>query len=257
MARIVPDPARFFDPGLGHPSTMRVELARVLDGRRENWRMTTRLAYRDRKLGDIVVPEPGGQGLTDLTSVPQLMTWLVPKTGLHLPAALVHDALTPPEAGTFELCTPPPAPITQIDADRVFRDAMADLGTPPVQRWLVWSAVSLPTVRTTGLWRAALAYGSLALIVVLGVLATLDLFDVVDVLPWMGDRSWLVELGLGLLFALAIPALLSLLWPPELHVAGLITGVALAGLLHVTLVVALVYLGYRVVEAVVTRLGFG
>ena len=31
--------------------------------------------------------------VTDLASVPQLLTWLVPTSGKHLPAALVHDAL--------------------------------------------------------------------------------------------------------------------------------------------------------------------
>ena len=35
---------------------------------------------------------PGGLP-TDLTSVPWLFTWLVPKTGAHLPAALLHDGL--------------------------------------------------------------------------------------------------------------------------------------------------------------------
>jgi Protein of unknown function (DUF1353) len=214
--------------------------------------MTARLSYRDRKLGDITVPEQGGVGETDLTSVPQWFTWLVPRTGRHLPAALIHDGLTPPSGNGFEIV--PARTITQIDADRVFRDAMADVGTPPVRRWLVWSAVSIPTVRTTGWWRAALAYGSIAVIVVLGILATLDLLDVADVLPWMGVRPWALELAWGLALAVLIPSVLALLWPPQLRVAGLIVGVCIASLLHVTLAVVLVSLVYTAAEAVVARL---
>jgi Protein of unknown function (DUF1353) len=246
MARLVPQPDRFFDPGLGHPSTPRIELARSLSNGRECWRMTTRIAYRDRQLGDIIVPEPGGRGDTDLTSVPQFFTWLVPKTGQHLPAALVHDGLTPPDGGGFEIV--PVRAITQVDADRVFRDAMADLGTPPVRRWLVWSAVSIPTVRTTGWWRAVLAYGSIALVVVLGVLATLDLLEVTDVLPWMSSPRWWVDLLWGGALAVIIPSLLALLWPPKLRVAGFVVGVSIALLLHVTVAVLLVTLVYRVLE---------
>jgi hypothetical protein len=253
MARFVPDPDRFFDPGLGHPSTPRIELSRFVRGGIECRRMTARLSYRDRQLGDITVPEAGGVGETDLTSVPQLFAWLVPKTGQHLPAALVHDGLTPPSAGGFQI--EPPRTITQIDADRVFRDAMADLGTPPVRRWLVWSAVSIPTVRTTGTGRAVLAYGGIAVVVLLGVLATLDLIDLVDVLPWMGDRSWWFELLLGGLFAIVIPALLALLWPPQLRAAGLVVGVSIALLLHVTIAVLLVSLVYRLLERLAAGLG--
>jgi Protein of unknown function (DUF1353) len=252
MARARPEADRFFDPELGRPSPMRVELRRRFDGSGESWQMTSRLAYHDRRLGVIIVPEPGGEGITDLTSVPLWFSWLVPKTGRHLPAALVHDGLTPPAGGGYEIV--PRREITQIDADRVFRDAMADLGTPPVRRWLVWSAVSVPTVRTTGWWRAALAYGSIALIVTLGVVATLDLVDLVDLLPWMGDRVWWEELALGLTFAVVVPSVLALVWPRRLRVAGLIVGVCIASLLHVTLAVAAVSLSYAAVEAVISRL---
>jgi Protein of unknown function (DUF1353) len=253
MAHLVPQPDRFFDPGLGHPSAPRIELARFVRSGAECWRMTTRLSYRDRLLGDITVPEVGGVGETDLTSVPQLFTWLVPKTGSHLPAALIHDGLTPPDGGGFQI--EPPRAITQIDADRVFRDAMADLGTPPVRRWLVWSAVSIPTVATTGRWRAVFAYGGIALVVVLGILATLDLFDVTGGLPWMRSPQWWVDLLWGGAFAVIIPSLLALLWPPKLRVAGFVVGVSIALLLHVTLVVVGVSLVYRLIERVASAAG--
>ena len=47
-------------------------------------------------------------------------------------------------------------------------------------------------------WRwAPLVVGTLLLVAALGVVATLDLLDVADVLPWMADRPWYVELALG------------------------------------------------------------
>jgi hypothetical protein len=93
--------------------------------------------------------------------------------------------------------------------------------------------------------------GTLGLIAVLGVLATLDLLDVIAALPWMGERSLLVELAGGAAFALAIPLAISVLWG-RLWKAGAIAGVALALLLHVTAAVALVYGLYWVAERLVS-----
>ena len=64
--------------------------------RAEQFAMERRIAYRDRHLGELLVPRRTGTFRTDLTSVPALFTWLVPKTGRHLPAALVHDGLVHP-----------------------------------------------------------------------------------------------------------------------------------------------------------------
>ena len=43
--------------------------------------MERRIAYRDRQLGELLVPRATATFRTDLTSVPALFTWLVPKTG--------------------------------------------------------------------------------------------------------------------------------------------------------------------------------
>ncbi len=64
--------------------------------------MQRRIAYRDRHLGELLVPRVTRTFRTDLTSVPALFTWLVPKTGLHLPATLLHDGLIhPPDDVTY------------------------------------------------------------------------------------------------------------------------------------------------------------
>ena len=205
-----------------------------------------RIAYRYAHFDKpISVPRDRATFVTDLTSVPMLFSWLVPRTVTA--AALVHDALTPP----FSVVGTPdwdgPDQVTQLQADRAFRDAMGDLGTPR-RRWLVWSAVSIPTARLVDKVRGYLAYASIAAIVVLGWFATLDLFDQGKWLPWMGDRPWTRELLSGGLMAAAIPAVLALLWPKGLRTAGLVVGVAVAALLHVTVAVASISVAYQVLE---------
>jgi len=241
--------SRFYDPDAAPGERWCIVLRHADDESQEEWYLERRLAYRDRHLGDIVVPRDKRTFTTDLTSVPQLFTWLVPRTGTHLAAALVHDALTPPfSQGDEPDWVVPPHAVPQLEADRVFRDAMADLGTPLIRRWMVWSAVSIPTAWTVSRFRASLGYASLVAIAVLGWLATIDLFDQGQWLPWMGNRTWFVELGSGGLGAIVIPLLISPLWPTGLRKAGAITGVALAALLHVTIAVGAVTFLYQFAE---------
>lgn len=89
---------------------------------------------------------PGDPFRSDLTSVPSLFTWLVPRTGRHLPAALVHDGLIASRGEPAAYSTSTDVAVPRVDADRIFREAMGDLGTGFFRRWLMWSAVSLATV---------------------------------------------------------------------------------------------------------------
>lgn len=230
------------DPG----SDPQIVLRRVTDAGLEQFEMERRIAYRDRHLGELLVPRETGSFRTDLTSVPAIFTWLVPKTGRHLPAALLHDGLV------FEPGTPPTYTSTEgrvvrrPEADRVLRDAMADTGTGVVRRWLVWSAVTTATMLSgsgTG-WTAGrrwyyrvVAALTVLAVAVLGVLATADLLDLgwAPELPWMGARPWWLELLGGAAGAVVIPAVLGLLWG-RFRVAGWVAGISLALLLHVTLV---------------------
>ena len=254
---------RFYDGGLtdeppdpGHAP--RILLERVLEDGVESFRMLRRVAYLDEQVGEILVPRDLDTFRTDLTSVPSLLTWLVPRTGRHLPAALVHDALV-------ERDGPQPAylaahEVDRVTADRVFRTAMRDTGTRPVRRWLAWAGVTLATVRAgSSSWtparHAAYAVAVVATLLVitgLGVLALLDLADVVAVVPWMGERPWWRELIGGAAGASSVPVLLALTWG-RLWRAGAIVGVSLAALLPVTAAVALLTLLYRLLEAAVER----
>jgi hypothetical protein len=264
---------RFYDGGLDadhdHPAVPpdpaaepQIVLRRVAEGGQEQFAMQRRIAYRDRHLGELLVPRVTETFRSDLTSVPALFTWLVPKTGLHLPATLLHDGLVHPPGDVTYVSTEGHV-VLRPEADRVLRDAMADAGTALLRRWLVWSAVTAATMLSgvgTGWSHArALRYRvtaalTLLAIAVLGVLATLDLFDVAGApeLPWMGDRDWFVELVGGLAGAVVIPLLLGLTWG-TFRRAGAVVGVTLAVLLHVTAALLLLTLLYRTLEWLTAR----
>lgn len=231
----------------------------------ESFVLLRRIAYDDRRFGQLLVPVRLADFHTDLTSVPAVFTWLVPKTGAHLPAALLHDGMVlgPDEEASFAAPEWQGEPIDRVDADRVFRDAMADTGTGVVRRWLVWSAVATATMvlgRGTRWsarerwWFRGVAIGTLLAIGVLGVLATLDLLDVSGAprLWWMGDRPLGTEVLGGLAGAVVFPAVLALLWGP-FRVAGWVMGIGLAVLLHVTAGVLLVSGLYWAVEWAAAR----
>lgn len=233
-----------------------VQLDRVVTGGRERFRLGRRIAYRDEVLGELLVPGNLETFTTDLTSVPALFAWLVPRTGNHLIPALVHDGLVHPVGTPATYVSSEGHVVDRVQADRVLRNAMRDTHTPTIRRWLVWSAVSLATIWAgSSSWSRATharyripAVLTIVLVVVLGVLATLDLVDVVAVLPWMGaDRVWWVELVGGLCAAVVVPFTLGLTWG-RFWVAGVVISVALAVLLHVTVALAVLTAAYTAAE---------
>ncbi|NLG20584.1 MAG: DUF1353 domain-containing protein [Actinomycetales bacterium] len=240
----------FFDAEDGGP--LRLEL-RSIDGR--DFTLLRQIGFdSDHYEEAFVVPADLRRFRTDLASVPALFTWLVPKSGDFLPAAVLHDALVRPGAFTGPDTDRDGEPFGRREADRIFREAMIGLGTGRVRAWLMWAAVSLGTMWHSGrTWTRAVLVGLLGVVAVLGVLATLDFFDLVDVVPWMGgaETRWWWEALTGGLGAVVIPAVLGLSWG-KLWRAGVITAVALAFLLHVTVVLALLVLAYRVVERIVS-----
>lgn len=274
IGHVETEPRRFYDGGLpasgaqpGVPPdpsqdpTILLE-RRALEGEQQ-FAMLRRIAYRDRNFGELLVPADTATFRTDLTSVPTLFTWLVPKVGAYLPAALLHDGLTFGEHETPTYTSTLGHNLDQVEADQVFRDAMADTGTGVVRRWLVWSAVTTFTMlrgqRTP--WSSATTWGyrvviglSLLVVVALGVLATLDLFDVphTPTLPWMGHRPWWAELIGGLAGAIAIPVVLGLAWG-RFRVAGWVMGIGLAVLLHVTVALLVLTGLYQITEKLTDR----
>lgn len=240
----------FFDAEQGGP--LRLEL-RSVDGR--DFTLLRRIAFRSDHYAEcFVVPADLRHFTTDLASVPALFTWLVPKSGDFLPAAVLHDGLVRPDGFLGPDTDRHGQPFARPEADHIFREAMIGLGTGRVRAWLMWSAVTLSTIWHSGqrLLRAAMI-GVLGTILVLGVLATLDFFDLVNVVPWMGGTvtPWWWELLGGAAGAVLIPAVLGLTWG-RFRTAGVITGIALALLLHVTVALALLVGLYQVVERIVS-----
>ena len=273
--QVVQQPRRFYDGGTlprdGRPGDPpdpghdpRIVLERHAEEGVEDFALERRLAYLDRHLGELLVPaDPDFR--TDLTSVPALFTWLVPKTGAHLPAALLHDALVAGPHDPSSYVSTEGHVVDRVAADRIFRDAMADTGTGVIRRWIVWTAVTVATVfvgrevpwsRVTRWSYRAAAGVTIAAILYLGYSSTSDLFDrswvgAVDV-PWMGDRPCWVEVAGGLSGAIVLPLALSLLWG-RLRMAGAIAGVMLAVLLHVTVGLAVIGATYMALERLARR----
>lgn len=275
MRQVQPQVSRFYDGGTlptaqgpGEPpdpaEEMRIVLERHAEEGMETFALARRLAYLDRHLGELLVPA-SPEFRTDLTSVPALFTWLVPKTGAHLPAALLHDALVAGRDDPVSYVSTEGHDVDRVEADRVFRDAMADTGTGVVRRWIVWTAVTVASifVGRPVPWTRARQWGyrvaaalTIVTIVYLGYSSTADLFDrgwflAVDV-PWMGDRSFWAEVAGGLAGAIVVPLALSLLWG-RMRMAGAIAGVMLAVLLHVTVGLAAIAASYLALERLARR----
>jgi hypothetical protein len=234
-----------------------VLLRRVLIDGRERFALLTPIAYWDYDQAEPhVVPAANQSFYSDLTSVPFMFTWLVPRTGRHLLAALLHDGLVGSQDAGPTYRGPK---VTRTEADLIFRRALCSLGISPARAWLMWTAVTLATIQAEARSAAAgsgrrwaVMVGTLSAVLGVGALATLDLFDVVALLPWMGHRPWHTEVVYGALAAILAPALLALLWG-KLWRAGMIAGIALAWLLHVSALVVALAAGFRIVEWVSSR----
>jgi hypothetical protein len=239
----------FFDPA-DPEQDAQVLLRRLVDNGKEEFELIRPIGYWHNEEGGIIVPANLAQFRTDLTSVPAWFTWLIPKSGLHLPAALIHDGLVlaPGEAQTYVA----DHEIPRAKADQIFRDGMRDLGTTVLRRWLMWTAVTLATLWccTHKWWFRVVMPLEILVISVLGAAATIDLFSPKALLPWMGHRPMWEEAITGSVFAAIIPCLLAVLWGRWWR-AGVITGLALALLFHVTIAITVVSSLFQGAERVV------
>lgn len=240
---VAPASSRFTDTETG--GAVRLELLSI-DGR--HFALLRQISYDAPEYPrPFTVPADIASFRTDLASVPGVFTWLVPRSGAFLPAAVLHDALV--HAG--EYLGPS---ITRAEADRIFRGALAHLGTGRVRSWLMWAAVTtatmwqMPTHRWY--WRTVLV-GLIVAVILIGALATADLLGFWNAVPWIPEGAFGLELIGGAAGALIIPSLLALSWG-RFAGAGIIVGVALAFLLHVTVVIAAIYALYWAVEELVS-----
>lgn len=100
----------------------------------QRWRLEDWLIY-DIPIGDghtplrIIVPRGF---VTDFASVPPLLTWAVPRYGLHTRAAILHDFLYSRKGKC-----------PRFVADAIFRQAMEDCKVPWLTRVVMYYAVRL------------------------------------------------------------------------------------------------------------------
>lgn len=243
----------FFDPDTGAIGVPEFGLVRIGAG---EFRMQSRIGYKHPQYAEpFVVPghDQMGTFTTDLTSVPGPFQWLVPVVGAHLPAAIIHDGLI----GEGEKQHEGPN-VNREQADDLFRDAMRLSGTRRLRRWLVWTGVSLGTMWDYGrhrfFWRTMIVIYFVVLAGI-GLIASLDVIDAPWAwaqLPWMGDRPWYVEVATGAVAAVIIPSVLSLTWGSR-RTVGRVAGIALALLLHPTLLVGAVTVIYLIAEKFFSR----
>lgn len=111
--------------------------------------------------------------VTDFASVPRFIWWLVPTYGNYTAATVLHDALI-----TVAL---PAGRTSSRSVDRIFREAMAELGVSFPRRWLMWAGV-----RWGALFNRKRRAGSLATlpgVLLVSLLALPFILPAVAVLP--------------------------------------------------------------------------
>jgi Protein of unknown function (DUF1353) len=191
-------------------------LVHLAEGGEENpddWSMTSPLTWTGTFRGNVgrlrVEASEAEPFVTDLASVPQSLTWLVPRYGKYTKAAILHDYLcqtvgketiavyrTPTTAAKRDASSSDVQLIRledRSDADEIFRLAMTELGVPWAQRWLMWSAASVATLWTS-LWpgrssRPMLRWIGRAMLAAIPVVAALLLWAYAA--DWfVGDADW-------------------------------------------------------------------
>lgn len=163
---------------------------------------------------DITVPAGGDS--TDLASIPDFLTWLVPRYGRHSLPALLHDHLIGKDTVGEK----------RENADRLFRDSMGETQVPFIRRWVMWSAVSIFTqlerpLKRPGAYFRLLAYPWLAVFAITGFLLHFGLAG------WWRVPWYVADPVRFLAVALISPALLSFAWGWGRYRVGLISAYAL------------------------------
>lgn len=87
------------------------------------------VVYQDRD-GTITIP---AGFVTDGATVPRVLSWLYPKYGVYLKAAIVHDYLLEHVL--------PRGQITSNRVDEIFKEAMEALDIPKFRQWAMWCGV--------------------------------------------------------------------------------------------------------------------
>jgi len=146
---------------------------------------------------------------TDLASIPSILRWFENPYGPHTPAALFHDRFLSE-----------PSPITEVQADLLFRNMSKAAGVPIFKRLIMWTGIALRTRWVSSLRNKVqlVIYVALSIAGTAVLLAALaDLIGLMSLPSWLGD-PWPAAL-VALLAWLAASALWGRQWRAAL-VAG-------------------------------------
>ncbi len=174
-------------------------------------------------------PVPKGpERIYDLTSVPDSLTWLIPRYGRHTVAVLLHDDYIEDDT-PFEKAE---------EYDNMFLQALSESYVPMIRRWLLWAGVSAANLalRARAWLRVRAIAWALAVIFVIGVFWWNRIAQITSArsVEWGPFGVWWAEL-------LLIPAFAVLLGRRRLRV-GLVAGPAA---LFALIPTAAVWLGQR------------
>ncbi len=174
---------------------------------------------------------------SDLASVPPFMRWFENSYGPHTLAAIIHDDLIVdrPNGGALG---------SDVASDFVFREMMRSAGVGWLKRWVMWAAVALRSRWVAGGFRqlSVALWGLLAL-------AGITTFAVAAVNIVRGDGGWP-----WLLAALALGVVAAPLWGRQIG-AGLISMISGFFLVPAAVMAALGLLTFRILDAVLRRIG--
>ncbi len=108
---------------------MFIEIPALYIGKPGEWILAGQMVYKldDGRL--IVLPKGF---ISDLATIPWLITFLIRRNGANRLAAILHDWLY---SNLDEY------PYTRAQADSLFRQAMAWTSVPAWERWLIWLGV--------------------------------------------------------------------------------------------------------------------
>jgi hypothetical protein len=162
------------------------------------------------------------EDISDFASVPNFLTWLIPRYGRHTLAALLHDHLQDHLSHAGSDLSEDSELVTSDQADTIFRQAMHYSKVPFIRRWVMWAAVSLRTVFKSGFPGKAAVGMWVLFFTLLGLAWPISLIYTIT----SGNADWKIGLILTAA-AILLPFILCWLWLRRWRL-GLVSGLALA-----------------------------
>lgn len=119
--------------------------------------------------------------VTDFTTVPRVVTWLIPRTGIHSRAAILHDYLcVEAHQGRF----------SRADADGIFRRVLREYNVPFLRRWMMWAAVRAASRLRHASFKELVQFSCIVLFAVPFLLIPSLILLAWTALFWMFELPW-------------------------------------------------------------------